>query len=108
MGIAGREVLRWLAQPHILQQQRQQFETLLLEVAEYAEEWLTSAQSMGLAERHNLGGVIPWDRSTFVARPAAGGTRRPPVPQRKVARPGRPRRPRVRASANGREFDFET
>ena len=51
MGVAGREVLRWLAQPHILQTQRAQFEALLLEIAEYAEEWLTSAQAMGLAER---------------------------------------------------------
>ena len=44
-----REVLRWLAQPHILQTTRAQFETLLLEIAEQAEEWLTSAQAMGLA-----------------------------------------------------------
>ena len=50
MGVAGREVLRWLAQPHILQTQRGQFEALLLEIAEYAEEWLTSAQAMGLAD----------------------------------------------------------
>ncbi|HVG91903.1 MAG TPA: hypothetical protein VNB54_10480, partial [Alphaproteobacteria bacterium] len=30
MGVTGREVLRWLAQPHILQTTRSQFETLLL------------------------------------------------------------------------------
>src|SRR6266513_1931647 len=40
MGVTGREVLRWLAQPFILQSTRTQFETLLNEVAEYAEEWL--------------------------------------------------------------------
>src|SRR4051794_41632968 len=51
MGVAGRESLRWLAQPHILQTTRAPFEALLLEIAEYAEEWLTSAQAMGLAER---------------------------------------------------------
>ena len=50
MGVTGREVLRWLAQPHILNTARAQFETLLLEIAEYAEEWLTSAQAMRLAE----------------------------------------------------------
>ena len=44
MGVTGREVLRWLAQPHILQTTRAQFETLLLEIAEQSEEWLTSAQ----------------------------------------------------------------
>ncbi|MBV9790349.1 MAG: hypothetical protein JOZ51_19315, partial [Chloroflexi bacterium] len=31
MAVAGREVLRWLAQPHILQEQRTQFEALLLD-----------------------------------------------------------------------------
>ena len=34
MGVTGREVLRWLAQPHILKTTRAQFETLLLEIAE--------------------------------------------------------------------------
>jgi hypothetical protein len=63
MGVAGREVLRWLAQPHILQTTRAQFEALLLEIAEYAEEWLTSAQAMGLAERRPDARVLPWDRT---------------------------------------------
>jgi hypothetical protein len=64
MAVAGREVLRWLAQPHVLQTQRAQFEALLLEIAEYAEEWLTSAQAMGLADRRTNGRVMPWDRAT--------------------------------------------
>jgi hypothetical protein len=64
MAVAGRELLRWLAQPHILQTTRSQFEALLLEVAEYAEEWLTSAQAMGHADRRPQGRVLPWDRST--------------------------------------------
>src|SRR5215467_10427807 len=51
MAVAGRETLRWLSAPHVLQTQRAQFEALLLEIAEYAEEWLTSAQSLGLAGR---------------------------------------------------------
>jgi hypothetical protein len=51
MGVAGREVLRWLAQPHVLQTQRAQFEALLLQIAEFAEEWLTSAQSLGIVRR---------------------------------------------------------
>jgi hypothetical protein len=51
MAVAGREVLRWLAQPHVLQTQRAQFEALLLQIAEYAEEWLTSAQSLGIVRR---------------------------------------------------------
>jgi hypothetical protein len=58
MGVAGREVLRWLAQPHVLQTQRAQFEALLLEIAEYSEEWLTSAQSMGLVQRSSRIGLL--------------------------------------------------
>src|ERR1700731_849637 len=60
MGVAGRELLRWLAPPHILQHARAQFEAMLLEIAEYAEEWLTSAQAMGLAVRRTTGRVLPW------------------------------------------------
>src|SRR6516225_5588946 len=63
MGVAGREVLRWLAQAHVLQTTRAQFEALLLPIAEYAEEWLTSAQAMGVAERRTTGRVMPWDRA---------------------------------------------
>jgi hypothetical protein len=60
MAVAGREVLRWVAQPHILQSTRAEFETLLLEIAEWAEEWLTSAQSMGVAQRSETVHVSPW------------------------------------------------
>jgi hypothetical protein len=51
MAVAGRESLRWLSQPFVLQRERAEFEALLLEIAEYAEEWLTSAQSVGAAGR---------------------------------------------------------
>jgi hypothetical protein len=64
MGVTGREVLRWLAQPHILQTTRAQFETLLLEIAEQAEEWLTSAQAMQVAGRTYTNRVLPWTRTT--------------------------------------------
>ncbi|HUN43654.1 MAG TPA: hypothetical protein VMU81_25440 [Acetobacteraceae bacterium] len=64
MGVTGREVLRWLAHPHILTTTRAQFETLLLEIAENAEEWLTSAQAMQLAGRTTSNRVMPWTRST--------------------------------------------
>ncbi|BCG02011.1 hypothetical protein PPGU19_065790 (plasmid) [Paraburkholderia sp. PGU19] len=64
MGVTGREVLRWLAQDHILKTSRPEFETLLLEIAEYAEEWLTSAQAMGLAARTGEARVLPWDRTS--------------------------------------------
>jgi hypothetical protein len=64
MGVTGREIVRWLGQPHILQTTRSQFETLLLEIAEQAEEWLTSAQAMGLAGRPASARVLPWNEST--------------------------------------------
>jgi hypothetical protein len=86
MAVAGRETLRWLAAPHVLQTQRAQFEALLLEIAEFAEEWLTSAQSLGLAGRTAGNRVLPWDRSqpqpTRVARATATNGHRPSAPQR--------------------------
>jgi hypothetical protein len=63
MGVTGREVLRWLGQPHILQTTRAQFETLLLEIAEQSEEWLTSAQAMGVSKRTGSHRVLPWDQT---------------------------------------------
>src|SRR5262245_2391474 len=75
MGVTGREVLRWLAQPHILQTTRAQFETLLLEIAEQAEEWLTSAQAMGFAGRPASARVLPWQQSA----PSSASPRRPGV-----------------------------
>jgi hypothetical protein len=79
MGVAGREILRWLAQAHILQESRAPFEALLNQIAETAEEWLTSAQAMGLAMRSPDRRVLPWDRRDTTplrpapARPAANG-----------------------------------
>ena len=70
MGVTGREVLRWLAQPHILQTTRAQFETLLLEIAEQAEEWLTSAQAMDLAGRPASARVLPWSQTNPVPQSA--------------------------------------
>jgi hypothetical protein len=90
MGVAGREMLRWLGQQHILQTTRAPFEALLLEIAEYAEEWLTSAQAMGHAERMSNVRVLPWDR------------RSPGASFRPVTAPGRAPAPRIRTSANGR------
>jgi hypothetical protein len=90
MAVAGREIIRWLAQPHILETTRAEFEALLLEVAEFAEEWITSAQSIGVAgraageqrvipgERRRVGVMTP--RSEVLragARPSRNGRRRP-------------------------------
>ena len=62
MAVTGRTVLRWLAAPHILETTRSEFEALLLEIAEPSEEWITSAQSLRLADRTSSNRVLPFDR----------------------------------------------
>lgn len=62
MAVTGRAVLRWLAAPHILETTRAEFEALLLEIAEPSEEWLTSAESLRLADRSSSKEVLPFDR----------------------------------------------
>ncbi len=73
MGEAGRDVLRWLAQRHVLEQDRTQFEALLEDIADQAEEWLTSARSLGITSSPER--VVPasWP-------PQDGGPFRPPIP----------------------------
>ncbi len=57
MAMAGRDVMRWLAQPHILNSTRAEFEALLTEIADDAEEWLTSAESLGITRSRRPVGV---------------------------------------------------
>ena len=85
MGVTGREILRWLAQDHILKTTRSEFETLLLEIAEYAEEWLTSAQAMGFAGRPASARVLPWDQVSPLP-PGANGRKVGVLAQRAPAR----------------------
>ncbi|HET6844725.1 MAG TPA: hypothetical protein VFK06_24030 [Candidatus Angelobacter sp.] len=86
MGVTGREVLRWLAQPHILQTTRAQFEALLLEIAEQSEEWLTSAQAMGLGNRTGSHRVLPWDQTQPTPIKANGRQKTGVSPRRAPAR----------------------
>jgi hypothetical protein len=92
MAVTGRDILRWLSGAHIMETTRGQFEALLMEIAEPAEEWLTSAQAMSLARRTGSDRVLPWEslgqsgvaaayaeRSPVVLPPAA---RRPMYPSR--------------------------
>lgn len=81
MAVAGRELLRWLSQSHINQSQRVQFEAMLMDVAEFAEEWLTSAQALGLARRGQRERVMNVDDR--------GGTERVRAPQGKPPPPAR-------------------
>ena len=103
-------------QPHILETARGQFEALLMEIAEPAEEWLTSAQAMSLARRTGTDRVMPWEQlgQAGVAAPvrravagadAARGPRRwtdLPAPQRPWHLPRRAGRcPRPATSITG-------
>lgn len=73
MAVTGREVLRWLAGPHILETGRGEFEAMLMDIAEPAEEWLTSAQAMSLARRTGSDRVLPWESlgQSGIAAPVA-------------------------------------
>ena len=51
MAEAGRDILAWLAQPYILNTTRAEFEAFLLEIGDRAEEWVTSAEALGIARR---------------------------------------------------------
>ena len=86
MGVTGREVLRWLGNKFILQSGRSQFEAELRDIAEDAEEWVTSAETLGVARRRPSarGGTLPWDRQPR-------GSANPVVP----------------ATNGAREFEFE-
>jgi hypothetical protein len=117
--VTGRDILRWLGQGHILQNQRGQFEALLHDIAENAEEWLTSAQALGLARRTGDVRVMPWDRDQ--PEPAGGATSgsRAAHPQRPIASghrmvpAGERSQTRPRSSQNGhrrpgdRELELE-
>ena len=92
MAVTGREVLRWLAAPHILETTRGEFEALLMEIAEQAEEWLTSAQAMSLARRTGSDRVLPWEQlgqSGVAARAAERSPLTVPGPARAPMYPRR-------------------
>ncbi len=64
MATAGRDVLRWLSEPYLLTQVRVDFETYLEDIVDQSDDWLTSAESLGLqkgAATRGRGGhnVIP-------------------------------------------------
>jgi len=81
MGVTGREILRWLGNRFILQSGRAQFEAELRDIAEDAEEWITSAETLGVARRRPSarGGTLPWDRQprggTIGVAPSSNGGR---------------------------------
>jgi hypothetical protein len=59
LAISGRALIRWLAHKYILNTSRAEFEALLREIADPAEEWLTSAEVLGIAFRGHPQQVVP-------------------------------------------------
>lgn len=80
MAVAGREILRWLAQPYVLQNNRTEFEALLFRIAEYAEEWISSEKGMRMSR------PTPPPRNVYVPGAPPNGVRRDPVVQRSPRR----------------------
>jgi hypothetical protein len=77
MAVNGRDILRWLSGRHVMETGRGQFEALLMEIAEPAEEWLTSAQAMSLARRSGTDRVLPWETMGQAGIAAPYGERPP-------------------------------
>lgn len=73
MAVAGREIIRWLAEPFVLQKNRTDFETLLYRIAEYAEEWISSEEGMRISR------PTPPPRNVYVPGAPPSGRRRDPV-----------------------------
>jgi len=95
MAVTGRDLLRWLAGPHVMETARGQFEALLMEIAEPAEEWLTSAQAMSLARRTGNDRVMPWEQM------GQSGIAAPYAERSPVAMPPDPRRAPMYARRGG-------
>jgi hypothetical protein len=73
MAVAGREIIRWLAEPFVLKKNRTDFEALLFRIAEYAEEWISSEEGMRISR------PTPPPRNVYQPGPPPKGNRRDPV-----------------------------
>jgi len=73
MAVAGREIIRWLAEPFVLKKNRTDFEALLSRIAEYSEEWISSEEGMRISR------PTPPPRNIYQPGPPPRGTRRDPV-----------------------------
>jgi len=59
--VAGRDILRWLAQGTIRSTSRTEFENSLIAIGDSAEEWLTSAESEDLIKPRNQTRLLAWE-----------------------------------------------
>lgn len=49
MAVSGRDVIQWLAEPYVLKTDRRQFEANLYQIAESAEEWISSDEGLRIS-----------------------------------------------------------
>ena len=73
MAVTGRDIIRWLAEPFVLQKNRTDFETLLYRIAESSEEWISSEEGMRISR------PTPPPRQVYMQGPPPSGARRDPV-----------------------------
>jgi hypothetical protein len=73
MAVTGRDILRWLAEPFVLQKNRTDFEALLYRIAESSEEWISSEEGMRISR------PTPPSRNIYQPGPPPSGARRDPV-----------------------------
>jgi len=66
MAVTGRDILRWLAEDYLLNPVRIDFESLLEAIVDACDDWLTSAESLGLTRQPDLLG-----KNVVTFRPAA-------------------------------------
>jgi hypothetical protein len=93
MAVAGRDILRWLAENYVLQQDRSAFESALYQIGETAEEWISSEHGLRMTR------PTPPPRGVYQGAPppAVSSPAPPPV----AVMRGVPRRPRMRPAPTG-------
>jgi hypothetical protein len=73
MAVNGRDIIRWLAEPFVLQKNRTDFEALLYRIAEPAEEWISSEEALRISR------PTPPSRNIYMPGAPPSGQRRDPV-----------------------------
>ncbi len=73
MAVNGRDIIRWLAEPFVLQKNRTDFEALLYRVAEPAEEWISSEEALRISQ------PTPPPRNVYMPGAPPSGQRRDPI-----------------------------
>lgn len=73
MAVNGRDIIRWLAEPFVLQKNRTDFEALLYRIAEPAEEWISSEEALRISR------PTPPPRNVYMPGAPPSGQRRDPI-----------------------------